>query len=53
MESELFLPVFSEGSGVVELVSVFLAKLDLGKTGGFLDDDLVKDWVVESGLVLG
>ena len=53
MEFELLLSVFSEGSGVVEVVSVFLAKLDLGKPGGFLDDGFVKDGVVEGRLVLG
>ena len=48
---ELLFPVFSEDSGVVEFVSVLLAKLDFGKTGGLLDDGLVKYWVVEGRFV--
>ena len=51
MKLELLFPAFSEDSGVVELVSVFLAKVDLGKTGGLLDDGLVKYWVVEGRFV--
>ena len=50
---EMLFPVFSEDSGVVEFVSVFLPKLDLGKASGLLDDGLVKDGIVEGGLVLG
>ena len=51
MEFELLFPVFSGYSGVVEFVSVLLAKLYFGKTGGLLDDGLVKYWVVEGRFV--
>ena len=45
--------VLVKHSSVVEVVSVLLRDLNLCKTCGFLDDGLVKDGVIESGLVSG
>ena len=51
IEVEVF-SVFSQGSGVVEVIPVFLGYLDLGETCGLFDDGFVKDGVVECGFVL-
>ena len=53
MKPELLFSVFPEEPGAVECVFVFLAKLDLGKACGLLDDGFVKDGVIESGFVSG
>ena len=50
LESEVF-SVLPQDSGEVELVFVFLAKLNLGEACGLFDDDFVTDRVVEGGLV--